>query len=493
MNSSNVNSSKEWLCVHFPDLPIEIFLRGTTVHERDVPVVVLDRQRVAFLNDAASDLGVEAGNSMDTAYSLSEHVISFERNIDREIRMLFRLGQWAYQFTPSVSIREPDCLVMDITGCMKLFNGIEQLKLKISQGLKELGFNEQIGTATTPEASVIAAKHCPTGSFSLEDFPISCLETGRDIIDGLHQMGIRDIHQLFELPRSGITRRFGVYFVDYLERVTGERPDPRKFIDPKPDFFSEISFLYDVTNLDSLAFPIKRLLGELSAFLHYRQLAADHLAWKLSHRSHPPVSFSISLANPENDDNVFLSLTQLRLEKIDNIQEVDSISLAVKRFFPLESRDGNLFPFVTGQPDRHDSKARANHLLNMIHARLGTGACFGLSLANDHRPEKAWKHIRIGQKEQWQPVNDEDENPRPLFLLEVPKALNMIDGHPSLGGKLELLAGPERIDFGWWDERTISTVTARDYYVARRKTGSLLWVFKHLVDDPRWYLHGIFS
>jgi hypothetical protein len=56
-----------------------------------------------------------------------------------------------------------------------------------------------------------------------------------------------------------------------------------------------------------------------------------------------------------------------------------------------------------------------------------------------------------------------------------------------------LLKGPERIDFGWWDEDDLSKVITRDYYVATiNNQGSLLWIFQYS-NDKRWYLHGIFS
>ena len=43
----------------------------------------------------------------------------------------------------------------------------------------------------------------------------------------------------------------------------------------------------------------------------------------------------------------------------------------------------------------------------------------------------------------------------------------MINGAPYLNGKLDLLQGPERIDFGWWDRPSTSgEIITRDYYVA---------------------------
>ena len=47
-------------------------------------------------------------------------------------------------------------------------------------------------------------------------------------------------------------------------------------------------------------------------------------------------------------------------------------------------------------------------------------------------------------------------------MLPEPQLLNVQDGYPLHHGKLELLAGPERLETGWWDDDGI----ARDYYTA---------------------------
>ena len=81
-------------------------------------------------------------------------------------------------------------------------------------------------------------------------------------------------------------------------------------------------------------------------------------------------------------------------------------------------------------------------------------------------------------------------SPRPLWLLQKPKRLEEVGSAPQCEGPLSLLAGPERIESGWWDGHD----TARDYFVARAPTESLLWVYRERgVERGHWYLHGIFG
>ena len=438
---------------------------------------------------------------MNTAYTISEQIISFERDDAKEIAALTHLAQWAYQFTPDVVIKSPHSLLLEISGCLKLFHGLDNLKSLIRDELDKLGFSAKIGVNGTPLSALCFAEaglddNLGDISASLESVPVQHLRVEPTVLESLHQMGISHCGQLLSLPDDGLNRRYGVFFTDYLRRLTGESPDPQKFISDKPQFRSEITFLADVTNLESLVFPIKRLLGELHDFLRGRQLTVNQFTFRLAHRSHPAQELSIMLASPDNDPAMFLMLTQLKLDKIQKMHEVDSISLSSRQFFELghvemETRSGDLFQGTRFQQKdgRRHSKAeaaKAIQLINMMTARLGPQSCFGLSLADDHRPELAWRPVAINARHE--PVAIGEGNVRPLYLLRSPSALTMKADSPCMAGKLDLLQGPERIDFGWWDSSEVN----RDYYIARHECGALYWVYCQRSNN-QWYLHGIFS
>jgi protein ImuB len=78
---------------------------------------------------------------------------------------------------------------------------------------------------------------------------------------------------------------------------------------------------------------------------------------------------------------------------------------------------------------------------------------------------------------------------RPTWLLQRPQRLIGSGGHPSLQGTLSLIAGPERIEAGWWDGHEVS----RDYYVASNPHGETYWIYREHRDPDTWYLHGVFA
>lgn len=496
----NINKGELWLCLHLPLLPIEVYCRNDPS-----PVVVLSRQRVAFLNQAAYDIGIRSASSMGTAYTISDRIISFERDEAKEQAHLEHLAQWAYQFTPSVSIQGPHSLLLEVSGCLKLFRGLDNLKSAIGRQLHKLGYTVTIGVNGTPLSALCFARAGLSDNLgdvpaSLQTVPIRYLAIDEKIIESLQQMGITSCRELLALPVDGLNRRFGVLFTGYLARLTGDQPDPQTFISDKPVFSSEIMFLTDVTDINSLVFPVKRLLGELHDFLRGRQLQVNRFTLRLSHRSHPAKTLTILLATPDSDVDMFLMLTQLKLDHVDDMPEVDSISLHARHFFETEGPSGDLFHGTRFQKKdgRTHSKAeaaRAVRLINMMTARLGRDGCFGLSLANDHRPELAWKPVALHNRNyQAIPVADawatdiKNHNVRPLYLLTRPSRLDVKEDRPCLSCELCLLQGPERIDFGWWDDKEVN----RDYYVARNRSGALYWVYRQ-VTNSQWYLHGIFS
>src|SRR5208283_2447017 len=111
-------------------------------------------------------------------------------------------------------------------------------------------------------------------------------------------------------------------------------------------------------------------------------------------------------------------------------------------------------------------------------ARLGATSVRGLRGRADYRPEHGWCYVEPApgvpgtERQSGAPA-------RPCYLLPEPQ---------QIAAPGELLAGPERIESGWWD----GADAARDYYVARTPQGARLWVFRDLRAGA-WYLHGLWA
>jgi protein ImuB len=86
-------------------------------------------------------------------------------------------------------------------------------------------------------------------------------------------------------------------------------------------------------------------------------------------------------------------------------------------------------------------------------------------------------------------VSDTDRVERPTWLLNRPRRLITRNDAPSYQGDLTFIAGPERIESGWWDGAEVR----RDYYVAANARGETFWIFREHRGEQGWYMHGVFA
>jgi protein ImuB len=147
---------------------------------------------------------------------------------------------------------------------------------------------------------------------------------------------------------------------------------------------------------------------------------------------------------------------------------VDARRLEADGFAPLPGASRAMFGDPAGEAE---DWAR---LVERLRARLGHAGVCGLAAHPDHRPEHAWRRVEPGE---WDPRACPAPGPRPLWLLEPRKIPERL---------FTALAGPERIEAGWWD----GDDAKRDYFVARRPDGTLAWIYR---EAGEWYLHGLFA
>jgi len=115
-------------------------------------------------------------------------------------------------------------------------------------------------------------------------------------------------------------------------------------------------------------------------------------------------------------------------------------------------------------------------LAERLQARLGRDAVAGLNGVEDHRPEYSWRIRALDEPSRCTALAH-----RPAWLLPKARRCTIED--------YEILAGPERIETGWWDGRDCR----RDYFIVRDRHGSMLWAYHEYKPRPGWHLHGIFA
>jgi protein ImuB len=482
-----------WFCVELPALGLEVCARRM-LHE-DRPAVLIEDNRVVARNAAALDSGVAIGSSLATAHSLCHHLEYFSRDITAERERLRFLADAAYRFSSSVSIHEPSAFLLEISGSLRLFGGLYSLKRGLIGLLGELGHRSTIGIAHTPLSALALARaqeNCELPRWpearevktqslkSLRRISLRHTECDTATVERFSNMGIDTLGQVFALPTTELGRRFGPRLLDYLDRLTGQRPDPRILITPTASFSSELTFLQSVSNKEALAFPMQRLAHDLSNWLIGRQLGAIRIAWRFAPFNSNATAMEVEFAQPQQNKHALLSISRLKLDVLDLPDEVLSLRLASVRLAPWQAKSSSLF--ARTELTSHSP----TELIDQFRARLGDGVCSGISTNDDHNPELGWKST----VPRLQTSNARTKGPtvagtlsRPLWLFDKPK--------PVLRRNLTLLRGPERIDVGWWTTPNVYEPAHRDYFVARHADGSQCWTF--IDRQGEWFVHGYFS
>ncbi len=487
-----------WLALELPSLPLQIVERAGASAE---PLVVSEgsaqRPLVTCANAAARALGVREGLAVAAARALAGELRVVARDSAMELDTLRRIAAWAGQFTPMACI-EDQGIVMEVASTLRLFNGHARLSAAVQRGIRELGFHAALGVAPTPLAARLFARaeaqgRAVRGCLTLEELPervaglpLFLLDWPQKTLAHLTDLGVLRLRDVLELPAEGIARRFGPEISLGLDRLMGRAADPREPYVPPPRLRSRLELPAEAEGVEALLFPLKRLLAEFEGALRGRGAGVQRQMLLLEHSRRSRTRVPLEFASPEREADFILAVAREKLGRLTLAAPTLALDLRAEALLPYVPREGAWLPGAREQAvDRE-------RLVERLAARLGKERVFGIAVADDHRPEKDWASAFAGAtatacrpREGGEPISIS----RPTWLLRRPQRLIARHGKPTLQGALELCAGPERIESGWWDGEEVR----RDYYVATSERGEAYWVFREHRDLEAWYLHGLFA
>lgn len=482
-----------WIALYVPELPLQLAQRGTS---STVATVVSDgpanRPVVLCADAAARDCGVNAGMTVASARALARDLVVHARDEPAESQAMQNLAAWAYQFSPSVVV-EPDGVIVEIGASLNLHGGLAQVLGRVRQGAADLGYRLSLGVAPTPMAAWlfgkarhrgITARTCTdptTLPERLQDLPLDLLDWPADTLRKLRDLGIIRIGPCTALPREGFIQRFGASVATDLDRAHGRSPDPRPYFQPPETFRSRIEFGFEIADATALQFPLGRLLRELEGYLRARSAGVQQWELVIDGASRVTSRISFGTIAPERSADRLLHLARERLNRTTLGTPALAIAVTATQFFALPDRNLEWLPNPQAPATQFD------HLVDQLSARLGADRVHTLQSIDHHQPERSWRPAQAATKALYKPV-PLPPGLRPLWLLNRPRALLTEEGHPRYQGRLQLIAGPERIEGGEWDDNPAS----RDYYVARSPSGETVWVYREH-RKPDWYLHGHFA
>lgn len=524
--------SKLWLALRLPDLPLnalDVDSRGDSQEDQtpteppetdshaNNAILVTDSRRIIGMTAAAAAAGIKPGMNITTAQLLLDCTV-LPRDAQREQQALQALAEQLYRFTPYIEFhRSPHTheagLLLELSRCLKLFNGLQSLVLQITDWLANTPYHCCYGLAHTgPGAWLLSYRDYPSPAQPeaatflprLHQVPVTRLQDFPKAVEALTQMGfvtLGDVARQIEAQSmASLHKRFGHAFVQYLGQVFGIDHDfrqaslfdsPAPVFQPAEQFHRTLDFDYPVQQTDQLLPGMAELLDALGEYLRQRQQACQQIEWTLYDIDKNQHDLTVRCDQPQQRGALLLMLTRIRLEATTLPFAVDSLTLCCEQVRPADHRSQTLAFDQTGSGcsnNMSNDMANDNDFVMTVarlQARLGDAAVFKVRPQDSHIPE-----CTQGKAPPGEPIPAGEPLPattlRPDWLFDQPLPVEQRRQSLYWHGRLELIAGPERHEGHWWD-----APVARDYFLAQREDHTRLWVFFDLRQQS-WFVQGVF-
>jgi len=420
-------------------------------------------------------------------------------------------GWRALQFTPRVA-QVDEALLLEVSASLRLWGGRKRLLRCLLAECEPLaGAHWAQGASSLAALGLLRLKlrgEAVPGRLP-QDLPLEVLSAAREHVAILERIGCRTWGELRALPRGGVARRFGADLLDALDAAYGERPERYPWLQLPEQFDLKFELASLATTAPELMWSAQRLLTHLQVWLQarHRGVLALELEWSLDLRRLNGVRLPsherlvVRTAQPTQDIAHLRRLVGEHLSRSTLAAPANHLRLRSLETLPWGGADKSLLP---------EDNVKGEHLHQLVErlsVRLGDSNVLVPVAQADHRPERMqqWESARLAPHPGPAPKHAEPTAIDPLYppwLLPQPLQLEVKGEKPQYYGPLRLLAGPQRLETGWWDD-SAHGLASRDYFIARSDEAGLLWVYRERLAarsgsesesaPVRWFLQGIYA
>ncbi len=412
------------------------------------------------------------------------------------------LATWALQWTPRVAVVD-EAVCMEVEASLRLFGGKHALRERVRSEGAELGVAIAAWAATALAALAFARAGVEDGfalplAQGLDALPMEVLSAVATHHPTLARLGCRTIGDIRRLPRGGVSRRFNKELLSALDQAYGLRSEVHRWETIPETFRARLELTSRVELAPALMFGARRLLLQMCGWLAARHAGTSAFTLQWAHdtmrskAAGPGGELTIRTGEYTRSVDHLSRLLNEHLAKTELLAPAGELTLIADDVQALEERSASLLPDTVHQGET------LREVLERIAARLGPENVVRPVMTEDHRIEWAqfWQPAAHRQPRQTSTI----EMPQPTWLLAEPLRLAVRNDRPMYQGTLQLLAGPHRVEGGWWDRATCGEEEStrrvqRDYWVALSEHAGVLWIFieRRTGEEPAWHLHGVFA
>jgi protein ImuB len=498
---------KRFLTIWFRQLTTDWFIRrnpslGT------IPFVLVapdhGRMVITAANGSAQTQGIERGMVVADARAITSLLEVLDDKPELPAKLLKGIAEWCIRYSPVVAVDMPDGLIMEITGCTHLWGGEKQYLTDMLTRIQSFGYHvrgaiaDTIGTAwalvrysrgpliveSDKQEEAIAA--LPPASLRIESETAALLE----------KLGLRQVKDFMNMPRSTLRRRFGTQLLLRLGQALGYEEEGIISVQPIEPYQQRLPCLEAIVTAGGIEFALKKLLDELCYRLQHEQKGLRIAVFKGYRVDGKIESLRIETIRPSCNPKHLFKLFEIKIETIEPALGIELFTLDALKVEDLSTKQQALWNNKGGLDDTELSE-----LLDRIGTKLGND-CIHRYVPDEHYwPERSFK--KAADLNEKSPTTWRTDKPRPLQMLNRPELIEVtapIPDYPPMlfryKGKLHKVAkadGPERIEQEWW----LQQGQHRDYYTVEDEEGHRYWLFRSGHYDAtvpvQWFIHGFFA
>lgn len=452
----------------------------------------------------AQSKGINEGMAVADARAIIPSLQVLNDKQEIVIKLLKALAEWCIRYTPVVAIDSPDGLILDATGCAHLWDDEKNYITVIHKRFKEFGYYTRLATANTIGAAWAIARFGKEETVIVKSEQTSSLLTLSPaalrietvIAEKLARLGLRQISQFINMPRTALRRRFGQQLLQRLDQALGNKEEMLLPVQPINPYEERLACLEPIVTATGIEIALQRLLDTLCQRLHQEEKGLRTVLFKCFRVDGKIQKIEIGTNRPTCNTIHLFKLFQLKIECIEPALGIELFTLEALK---VEKR-------YTAQEKLWENNSGLNNidlseLLDRIEGKIGPGSIHRYIPDEHYWPARSFKET--SSINETSPTTWNAARPRPMQLLTRPEVIEVtapIPDYPPMlfryKGKLHKIAkadGPERIEQEWW----LQQGRHRDYYSVEDEDGCRYWIFRsgHYDADkiPKWFIHGFFA
>jgi protein ImuB len=494
-------------------------LCGPRAPSEDAPFalthVTTGGERLYALNAAASRAGLVRGQALADAKALEPVLKTVAADPEGDRRALTGLARWCGRFSPwtAPDPGDPglDGVLLDVTGCARLFNGEDRLIAELLEAVRGLGHEAYAAAAPTIGLAWGLARHrapdhaqgwvsAETPEPALSPLPVEALRIG-GVADSLRRFGLKRVGDLTAIPRPQLARRFGAEAVRRLDQARGHEQESLSPLQPAIRYRARLRFPEALLLMESLKQAVRESAATLCEKLEADGRGLRRALLSLYRVDGQTQGLVIGAAAPARDP---AHIARLFHEKLDRARldigfGVDLVELSALRTEALGAAQDDLGGRRAAQAE---DMAR---LTDRLVARLGPEGVKQVAWRESHQIERAgsWRAGTGGGPLAVTEAPALPARERPLLILTRPEPADAVaeipDGPPRSfiwRRTRHLVAGaegPERLAPDWWRDRV--SPRTRDYFRVETTEGRRFWLYREGLfgretRTPRWFVCG---